>query len=75
MDMPDDGVRLRLERIRHVEPPTEKPFHKALLGDITQGHPHLLPPPFVAIRLKMRHVFARSLASSILPSVDLHERR
>ena len=29
----------------------------------------------VAFCLMLRHIFVRSLVSSILPSVDLHERR
>jgi hypothetical protein len=45
MAVTDDGVRLRLERIRRLEPQAEQHVPKALRGDITRVHPPLPPPP------------------------------
>src|SRR5688572_20179326 len=62
MEVTDEAVRLRLERIRGSEPRTEKHFPKALLWDIKRVHPHLLPPPSV--------VFCQLCRQSGLSSID-----
>jgi hypothetical protein len=54
MDVTDEVVRLLLESIRRIEPQTEQHVRKVLPWDIQRVHPHLLPPPSVAFRLKSR---------------------
>jgi hypothetical protein len=55
MEVTDDVFRLPRESIRHLEPQTEKHFHKALLWDIKRVHPQLLIHPSVAFHLITRN--------------------
>jgi hypothetical protein len=64
MEVTDEAVRLRLERIRGSEPRTEKHFPKALLWDIKRVHPHLLPPPSVVFYAYLRHPLPSRVCNS-----------
>jgi hypothetical protein len=63
MAVTEEVVRLRLESLRRLEPPTEQHVHKARRWDITRVHPHLLAAPSVAFRPK-RRISLRPLGSN-----------